>query len=74
MCNNSVLDTNFSHRSPKKAKKPHFQIQILVPQKTKMLRNPILGHFEIPKEYGRHCHFVIDIWEKSIFWGSFGSK
>ena len=34
-------------------------------------RNPFLGHFEPPKEYGRHCHRYLG---KVNFFGSIGSK
>ena len=51
-----VLDINFSHFSPKKAKKTHFQIRILVPPMTKLLQKPFFGIFEPPKEYGGLRH------------------
>ena len=44
-----VLDTNYSHFSPKKAKKPNFWIRILVPPTTKMLQKPLFSPFQAPK-------------------------
>ena len=51
-----VWDTNFSHFSPKKAKKTHFRIRIFVLPTTKCYRNPFFGYFEPPKEYGGVRH------------------
>ena len=44
-----VLDTNYSHFSPKKAKKTNFRIRILVPPTTKMLQKPLFLPFQAPK-------------------------
>ena len=37
----------------------------------KWYRNPLLGHFVPPKEYGRHCHRYLG---KFKFFGSIGSQ
>ena len=34
----------------------HFGSEFLAHWRQKCYRNPFLGHFETPKEYGRHCH------------------
>ena len=57
--------------APKKAKKTHFRIQILVSLTKKCYRNPYLGYLEPPKEYRRHCHRYLG---KVIFFVSIGSK
>ena len=57
--------------APKKTKKTHFRIQILVSLTKKCYRNPYLGYLEPPKEYRRHCHRYLG---KVIFFVSIGSK
>ena len=67
-----VWDTNFSHFSPKKAKKNAFLDPNFCPADNK---NAIETHFQailsLQKSIGG---FVIDILEKSYFFGSIGSQ
>ena len=40
----------------KRPKKRIFGSKFWSHRRQKCYRNPFLGHFETPKEYGRHCH------------------
>ena len=48
-----------------------FRSEFWAHRRQKCYKNPFLGPFETPKEYGRHCHRYLG---KVKFFGTFGSQ